>query len=348
MNILFYIFLFIFWTMFGSFASVIIYRLKSGEWGMWTWRSHCKTCERNLTALELIPILSWLWQGGKCKWCKQKIDIIYPLLEFIMWALFFAVWYFMISPELILAGNLLEMSRLDFYLGIIFFTVIYVFYDILYLEIPESILLLLNLLILGFLWFEVFSAWVLDSRVVYFDWMNYTNGWAYIWEQFLLAWITIWGLYLIMRAWLKEVYDIAIIIWLWLLLIWAHFHFQSWYPNYIFQSPLINGLFWAMTLFSFFFLQIIISKWTWMWGGDLRIAIAMGLLVGLYFTFPAWMITYLIGSIIGIGIIIYSKLKKWLKADFTHQIPFGPFLACGYLAILFFHSHIYEFIEIYF
>ena len=80
METLFYIFLFIFWTLFGSFASVLIYRLKSGEKWIFLWRSHCKTCNRTLSALELIPIFSWLFSLWKCRGCKQKISIIYPLL----------------------------------------------------------------------------------------------------------------------------------------------------------------------------------------------------------------------------------------------------------------------------
>jgi len=348
MNTFFFVMLFIFWTMFGSFASVIIYRLKSWEWWIFGWRSHCKTCERNLSVIELIPIFSWLFQWGKCKGCSQKIDWIYPLLELTMWVLFTAVWYFLISPELIFEWSLLEILKLDFFLGVIFLSFIYIFYDILYLEIPESILIFLNVLILSFLWIEILTAWLFDARVVFFEWMNYTNGWEYLIEQFVLAWIIIWWLYLIMLAWLREVYDIAILISLWLLLIWANAYFQSWYPSYIFESPLVSGLFWAMALFSFFFMQIVISGWKWMWGWDLRIAIAMGLLVWIHFAFPAWMITYLVGSFIGIWIIIISRYKKWSQTNFSHQIPFWPFLACWYLSVLFFYPQITQLIEMYF
>ncbi len=44
-------------------------------------RSACPKCGHNITALENIPILSWLVQGGKCKGCKTGISARYPLVE---------------------------------------------------------------------------------------------------------------------------------------------------------------------------------------------------------------------------------------------------------------------------
>ncbi len=334
MNNFFYIFLFIFWTMFGSFASVIIYRLKSGEWWMWVWRSHCKTCERDLTALELVPIFSWLFQGWKCKGCKQKIDAIYPLLEMTMWVLFLAVWYFLITPELVFSWDFLELVRLDFLLGIIFFTVIYVFYDILYLEIPESILILANLLALSMLVWQWF----------WYSFIPYLPVWGL---DFITLWICLsilWALYYIMLAGLKELYDCLILIWVIVLLVWYMNTAELGYNS----SALISGTIATLAIFISFFLQIVLSEWRWMGAGDLRIAILMGLLVWASFAFPAWMITYLIWSIVGVWVICWSKIKNGFKADFEHQIPFGPFLACWYLTILFFHPHISKIIESYF
>ncbi len=334
MNTLFYIFLFIFWTLFGSFASVIIYRLKSGEKWIWGGRSHCKTCERDLSPLELIPIFSWLFQWGKCKWCRQKIDAIYPLLELTMWVLFFATWYFLISPELVFSWNFFEMTRLDFLLGIMFFTAIYVFYDILYLEIPESVLIIVNLLALSML----IAQWYWYSFIPYLP----------VWNlDIMTLWVCaviLWSLYYIMLAGLKELYDCLILVGAIILLIWymniAELSYNS--------SALLSGTIAALGIFISFFLQIVVSKGRWMWWGDLRIAILMWLLVWASFAFPAWMITYLAWSIIWVWIILYSKLQNGFKTDFKHEIPFGPFLACWYLTILFFHPYISKLIESYF
>ncbi len=71
----------------GSFLNVVIYRVPKEE-NVAKGRSYCPKCNKQLTALELIPVLSWLFQGGKCKGCKAKISIQYPLIELIVGVLF--------------------------------------------------------------------------------------------------------------------------------------------------------------------------------------------------------------------------------------------------------------------
>lgn len=61
-KIFFYISLFIFGVIFGSFSSVLIARWKTGESGIWTGRSHCPKCQNILGSKELIPIFSYLFQ----------------------------------------------------------------------------------------------------------------------------------------------------------------------------------------------------------------------------------------------------------------------------------------------
>lgn len=87
-NIFFYLSLFAFGTLFGSFSSVIIYRLKSGEKGIMTGRSHCGSCNKTLKALDLVPIFSWLFRKGKCAYCEKKVSAIYPFLELSAGTLF--------------------------------------------------------------------------------------------------------------------------------------------------------------------------------------------------------------------------------------------------------------------
>ena len=56
-------------------------------------RSACPSCGHQITALENIPIVSWLMFGGKCKGCKAKISMRYPLVEALTGALIGAVAY---------------------------------------------------------------------------------------------------------------------------------------------------------------------------------------------------------------------------------------------------------------
>ncbi len=78
---------FIYGLCIGSFLNVVIYRVPKEE-NVAKGRSYCPKCNKQLTALELIPVFSWLFQGGRCKGCKAKISIQYPLIELIVGVLF--------------------------------------------------------------------------------------------------------------------------------------------------------------------------------------------------------------------------------------------------------------------
>lgn len=86
MDILITIF-FVYGICIGSFFNVVIYRLPIGK-SFVKGRSFCPKCKKQLKTIELIPILSWVIQGGKCKNCKEEISVIYPLMEFLIGILF--------------------------------------------------------------------------------------------------------------------------------------------------------------------------------------------------------------------------------------------------------------------
>ncbi|MCE9522292.1 MAG: prepilin peptidase [Alphaproteobacteria bacterium] len=73
----------------GSFLSVLVVRLPKGE-DIVVAPSHCRHCERQLTPLELVPLFSWVAQGGKCRGCGAAVDRLYPAIELA--ALVVAVW----------------------------------------------------------------------------------------------------------------------------------------------------------------------------------------------------------------------------------------------------------------
>jgi len=72
---------------FGSFLNVCLSRWPEGE-SVVTPRSHCRTCGRTLTWWENIPVLSWLFLGGRCRTCNAKISWRYPLVELLTGILF--------------------------------------------------------------------------------------------------------------------------------------------------------------------------------------------------------------------------------------------------------------------
>lgn len=79
MSYLIIIFLFILGTLLGSFLNVVILRYHTGM-GLGG-RSMCMSCGKTLHAHELIPILSFLFQRGRCRKCKAKLSIQYPIVE---------------------------------------------------------------------------------------------------------------------------------------------------------------------------------------------------------------------------------------------------------------------------
>ena len=78
---------FIIGTIFGSFYNVVGYRIPKKESLLYP-SSHCPNCNHNLSPLELIPIVSYIFLMGKCKKCKQKISLFYPFFEFTTGVLF--------------------------------------------------------------------------------------------------------------------------------------------------------------------------------------------------------------------------------------------------------------------
>lgn len=74
----------------GSFLNVCIYRIPAGI-SIVKPRSRCGSCGRTLTAIDLVPILSWVFLRAKCRSCGAKIAMRYPLVEVLEGLLFVLV-----------------------------------------------------------------------------------------------------------------------------------------------------------------------------------------------------------------------------------------------------------------
>ncbi len=75
-----YILVFLFGLIIGSFLNVVIYRLEKGGSAL-KGRSYCPHCKHTLSWRDLIPVASFLLLGGKCRYCKKSISLQYPLVE---------------------------------------------------------------------------------------------------------------------------------------------------------------------------------------------------------------------------------------------------------------------------
>jgi prepilin signal peptidase PulO-like enzyme (type II secretory pathway) len=64
----------------GSFSTVILHRRRMGL-SLLEPRSRCLSCGHTLGARELIPLVSFMWQRGRCRDCGAHIPWRYPLME---------------------------------------------------------------------------------------------------------------------------------------------------------------------------------------------------------------------------------------------------------------------------
>mgnify|MGYP002510083888 CR=1 FL=1 len=79
-DIILYIIIFIFGTVIGSFLNVCIYRIPEHEDIVKT-RSHCMSCGGQLRWYDMFPLFSYLFLRGRCRLCKAKLSVQYPLIE---------------------------------------------------------------------------------------------------------------------------------------------------------------------------------------------------------------------------------------------------------------------------
>lgn len=94
MNTILYIIIFIMGTVFGSFFTLAIYRIPKKQDITHT-HSYCPNCNNKLKFLDLIPVFSYLFLGGRCRYCKEKIRPRYLILEVCSGFVFVALAYLM-------------------------------------------------------------------------------------------------------------------------------------------------------------------------------------------------------------------------------------------------------------
>lgn len=109
MEIIFTLYVAIIGLIIGSFLNVCIYRIPKGE-NIAFPPSHCGSCGKRLHALDLVPVFSWLFLKGKCRYCGSKISPRYTLVE-LMTGLIFAILYntFGISLDLLASAFLMSL-----------------------------------------------------------------------------------------------------------------------------------------------------------------------------------------------------------------------------------------------
>ena len=134
---MFLIFIFILGLIIGSFLNVVICRLETKE-SIFFARSKCPQCGAVLKWHDLIPVISFLIQKGKCQYCKKKISWQYPIIEIATGLLFVSVILSQQTKNLYLLDPLLTL-KMTFYFLIICFLIIIFVYDLRHYIIPDKI-----------------------------------------------------------------------------------------------------------------------------------------------------------------------------------------------------------------
>ncbi|WP_041580643.1 prepilin peptidase [Bacillus sp. 1NLA3E] len=143
-----YLLLFIYGILFGSFYNVVGLRVPVGQ-SIVSPRSACPTCGHQLRAFELIPVLSYLFQGGKCRVCKTGISPIYPIIELFTGVLFAT------APLVVGWGSELLIA-----LTLISLFIIILVSDVAYMLIPDKVLLVFaGIFLMERLFFPLLPWW---------------------------------------------------------------------------------------------------------------------------------------------------------------------------------------------
>ena len=254
---LMYIFLFVIGLAFGSFLNATVWRLHAKR-NFVSERSECEKCHHTLEPLDLIPVFSWLFLRGKCRYCHKPISIQHPLTELATGVLFSLSW-------LLWPGG---------HTGGAFFVVQFIFW----------LLFLVGALILG----------IYDFR------------WQILPDVVILPLV------------LLAIVDRLI----------GYIFFGTGF------SSLLSASLGVIAICGFFGLLYTVSKREWIGLGDVKLGAFIGLVLGLGQGVVALVLSYYIGALAVIPLLVSRKLKA------KSAVAFGPFLLLSFTITFFFGHHL--------
>lgn len=130
-------FFFFLGAVFGSFLNLLADRLPKEE-DVLLKPSHCDFCKKRLAAIDLIPLISFVLQKGRCRYCRHKLSIKYPLVELITglgFAFIYKFIYFFALPSP-------AFSSLLFLLVLFCVFLVIILADLWYFIIPDQMLVI--------------------------------------------------------------------------------------------------------------------------------------------------------------------------------------------------------------
>ncbi|MDO8574967.1 MAG: prepilin peptidase [bacterium] len=154
-----FISVFIIGLVFGSFLNVVIYRLnpalqlKGGVFG----RSMCPKCKTQLKWHELIPVFSFFWLGGRCRYCGKKISWQYPAVEILSGFVWVSVFYQNFNNYQLLITNY-QLLNTFYQIFILSTLLVIAVYDAKWKIIPDKIVYPAIVIVLIYNLFDIFKS----------------------------------------------------------------------------------------------------------------------------------------------------------------------------------------------
>ncbi|HSX01676.1 MAG TPA: prepilin peptidase [Candidatus Saccharimonas sp.] len=117
----------------GSAINALVWRLYVGR--KWTkGRSECPECHHVLAAKDLVPVVSWVLLGGKCRYCKAPIHIQYPVVEAVTSGLF------ALSLAQLMPVTVQQWLMFGLWLAVLTALIILAVYDLRWMLLPDKVM----------------------------------------------------------------------------------------------------------------------------------------------------------------------------------------------------------------
>lgn len=216
MDLFIIIALFIFWTLFWSFWSVLVWRLRwkvdknTIKWIL-IGHSECPKCKTRLGVLDLFPIFSYIFSNWKCRHCWYSISLFYPFIEIFTWLIFiFSYWLCYLYLGYINFADPIFWWNLIFICFFNWVLVLFIIQDIISFHLNDYI-------------------WIISALIIIF--LKFTGQ---IWDYYIsfvgavTLFILFYAIYIFskfyvkLRFWLEDTegfwgWDVMVAFWLWLL-----------------------------------------------------------------------------------------------------------------------------------
>lgn len=291
---------FVIGSILGSFIYCLAIRSITSKpfWG----RSYCLSCKKQLRWYDLFPVLSYLSTLGLCRYCKAKISSEYILIE--------VIFGFLIAFLFYQTFGLNDLSTIETLTSPNFYKTIHTLLELLFKIFIIGIF--------GVVFITDIKSGLIPDRITYP---------AIVITLLLILTMVVLRIYALYQS--LSVNDLG------KYLLPPH---SDYFARHAFElaSPLIGGVISGVGLGLFFMGLILITRGRGMGGGDFKLAIFMGLVLGFPGSILGIMLSFLLGSIFSVGLIIFGKKKL------GQTIPFGPFMTLGGLITLFWGSQILD------